>query len=75
MDKLHAMSDALMKYETIDASQIDDIMAGRPPRAPSGWDDEETGGRSTGRRSGRSSATDAGHAPEDGALGHPAGEH
>ncbi|MBP3932900.1 MAG: ATP-dependent zinc metalloprotease FtsH, partial [Pseudomonas sp.] len=30
-DKLDAMADALMKYETIDADQIDDIMAGRPP--------------------------------------------
>ncbi len=29
---LDAMADALMQYETIDAGQIDDIMAGRPPR-------------------------------------------
>jgi cell division protease FtsH len=28
MDKLHAMADALIKYETIDAEQIDDIMEG-----------------------------------------------
>jgi len=27
MDILHAMKDALMKYETIDAKQIDDLMA------------------------------------------------
>ncbi|HAS52143.1 MAG TPA: ATP-dependent metalloprotease, partial [Gammaproteobacteria bacterium] len=33
-DRLHAMADALIKYETIDAEQIDDIMAGRPPREP-----------------------------------------
>ena len=33
-DKLEAMADALMKYETIDADQIDDIMAGKPPRPP-----------------------------------------
>ncbi|MFO1422152.1 MAG: ATP-dependent zinc metalloprotease FtsH [Candidatus Competibacteraceae bacterium] len=33
-DKLHAMADALIKYETIDSDQIDDIMAGRPPREP-----------------------------------------
>ncbi len=32
IDKLHAMADALMQYETIDAHQIDDIMAGRSPR-------------------------------------------
>src|SRR6218665_3052817 len=36
-DKLDAMADALMKYETIDAEQIDDIMAGRPPREPRDW--------------------------------------
>jgi cell division protease FtsH len=38
-DKLHAMAKALMKYETIDAQQIDDIMAGREPRPPAGWTD------------------------------------
>ena len=37
-DKLDAMADALMKYETIDAEQIDDIMAGRPPREPRDWE-------------------------------------
>ncbi|MFJ3378586.1 ATP-dependent zinc metalloprotease FtsH, partial [Pseudomonas sp. NPDC086112] len=36
-DKLDAMADALMKYETIDADQIDDIMAGRTPREPRDW--------------------------------------
>ncbi|MBU2331948.1 MAG: ATP-dependent zinc metalloprotease FtsH, partial [Gammaproteobacteria bacterium] len=30
-DKLDVMAEALMKYETIDAPQIDDIMAGRTP--------------------------------------------
>jgi len=42
-DKLDAMADALMKYETIDAEQIDDIMAGRTPREPRDW----TGGTGT----------------------------
>jgi cell division protease FtsH len=27
-----------MKYETIDAEQIDDIMAGRTPREPRDWE-------------------------------------
>ncbi len=46
MDKLHMMADALMKYETIDADQIDDIMAGKQPRDPEGWDDnnQDNGG-------------------------------
>ncbi|WP_300727832.1 ATP-dependent zinc metalloprotease FtsH [Pseudomonas sp.] len=42
-DKLEAMADALMKYETIDADQIDDIMAGRPAREPRDWDDSGKG--------------------------------
>jgi cell division protease FtsH len=31
---VEAMATALLELETIDADQIDDIMAGRPPRAP-----------------------------------------
>ena len=34
LDKLHVMADALIKYETIDSDQIDDIMAGAKPREP-----------------------------------------
>ncbi|TSE35038.1 ATP-dependent zinc metalloprotease FtsH [Tepidimonas charontis] len=33
-DKMHAMAKALLEWETIDSDQIDDIMAGRPPRPP-----------------------------------------
>jgi cell division protease FtsH len=42
--KLDVMADALMMYETIDAKQIDDIMAGRTPRKPAGWDDDDRRG-------------------------------
>jgi cell division protease FtsH len=38
-DILHAMADALMKYETIDKYQIEDLMNRRPVREPQGWDD------------------------------------
>ncbi|MDO9213219.1 MAG: ATP-dependent zinc metalloprotease FtsH [Methylococcales bacterium] len=31
---LHKMADALMKWETIDRAQIDDLMSGREPKAP-----------------------------------------
>ncbi|KAF7786905.1 cell division protease FtsH [Pseudoalteromonas rubra] len=34
MDILHAMKDALMKYETIDAGQIDDLMERKEVRPP-----------------------------------------
>ncbi len=43
LDTLHIMAEALMKYETIDREQMDDIMAGREPKPPKGWDDR-TGG-------------------------------
>ncbi|ANW24807.1 ATP-dependent metalloprotease [Vibrio coralliilyticus] len=40
MDIMHAMKDALMKYETIDASQIDDLMDRKSDiREPAGWGD------------------------------------
>ncbi|MZI92585.1 ATP-dependent zinc metalloprotease FtsH [Vibrio sp. CAIM 722] len=40
MDIMHAMKDALMKYETIDAGQIDDLMARKEViREPAGWAD------------------------------------
>ena len=52
IDVLHTMKDALMKYETIDAKQIDDLMARRDVRPPSDWeqrkssDDDQSGGMS-----------------------------
>lgn len=42
MDIMHAMKDALMKYETIDAGQIDDLMARKSEiREPAGWGDDD----------------------------------
>ncbi len=40
-DKLDAMAEALMKYETIDAEQIEDIMNGLAPREPKGWQSKD----------------------------------
>ena len=43
IDILHAMKEALMKYETIDALQVDDLMARVTVRPPSDWvDDKES---------------------------------
>jgi cell division protease FtsH len=66
-DKLELMSDALMQYETIDAGQIDDIMAGRKPRPPADWDNNRpnSGG-------GEAASQDGNRA---GPIGGPAGEH
>jgi cell division protease FtsH len=36
-DKMHAMAQALLDWETIDSEQIDDIMSGKPPRPPKDW--------------------------------------
>ena len=41
LDKMHLMADALMKYETIDVEQIDQIMEGKVPDAPDSWSDDD----------------------------------
>jgi cell division protease FtsH len=66
-DKLDAMAEALMKYETIDSDQIDDIMAGREPREPRGWD----GGGDSGAPQAK---VDEPSRPEK-PIGGPAAEH
>ena len=39
LDKLHLMAEALIKYETLDSAQLDDVMEGLTPRAPKDWTD------------------------------------
>jgi cell division protease FtsH len=71
MDKLHAMSAALIKFETIDETQIRDIMAGREPRPPEGWDSSSGGGPGA-------PATVSGNGASKGdepGLGEPASQH
>ena len=53
IDKLHLMADALIKYETIDADQIDDIMKGKVPRPPSDWNDSDDQSSSTKKKAKR----------------------
>jgi cell division protease FtsH len=81
MEILHLMANALIKYETIDTQQIDDIMAGKEPRPPQGWTDQEPGGGSGSgvtaasdqdEEAGKSDKTDK---PGDDKLGDPAGSH
>ena len=53
-DILEAMKDALMEYETIDADQVDDLMARRKVRPPHQWDDNDSdssGGASNAKKS------------------------
>jgi cell division protease FtsH len=70
IDKLHAMAEALMKYETIDSDQIDDIMTGKPPRPPQDWDDTEPTA-SSGSSAGSQDEDDT----KEGKIGGPAGQH
>jgi len=42
LDKLHAMTALLVKYETIDSHQIDAIMEGREPGVPKDWTDSSS---------------------------------
>ena len=67
-DKLHLMAQALMLYETIDAGQIDDIMAGREPREPKDW-----GGTGVTKLSWGPGDLAAGSSSSP--IGGPAGEH
>ncbi len=69
LDNLHAMAAALMKYETIDHDQIDDIMAGQPPRQPRDWIEDE------GRRPQGGSTPGPDAAATGEGIGGPASEH
>lgn len=70
LDKLHMMAEALIKYETIDLQQIDDIMEGKVPQPPEDWTDK--GGSATG---GSSNDKGVENKPGDAPIGGPAGEH
>jgi cell division protease FtsH len=41
IEKLHTMAEALIKYETIDASQIKQIMDGDQPSPPQDWEESK----------------------------------
>jgi cell division protease FtsH len=67
IDKLHAMAKALVKYETIDAEQIKDIMDGKEPRPPKDWDDSPDSSADADPKEPQSEST--------GSIGGPASEH
>ncbi len=72
MDKLHLMAEALIKYETIDVEQIDDIMHGKAPRPPEGWDEPESGLKTEDGPPPKAEEDDAG---SKGSIGGPAKQH
>jgi cell division protease FtsH len=69
-EKLDKMADALMKYETIDADQIDDIMSGNTPRPPASWSDD--GDNTDAGDSSKQESAKSGTKPS---IGGAAGEH
>ena len=73
-NKLQLRAEALIKYETIDSDQIDEIMSGKPPTPPADWiDDSEEPTAGTGVE-----AEAGGEGPKDdtkGSIGGPAGQH
>lgn len=71
LDKLHAMSQALMDYETIDEDQIAAIMAGKKPGPPKGWGD---GGNAPQAPTADEAAADAAPSTEK-PIGGPAQQH
>jgi cell division protease FtsH len=72
-DKLDMMADALIKYETIDQDQIDDIMSGRTPRPPADWTDQDRGQPPAPDSASKVSSQDK--KDSDSTIGRPAGEH
>jgi len=72
-DKLEIMTEALIKYETIDSEQIDQIMEGNVPDPPEGWDDSNPDG---GKKSKSDAASDSSESPGDSpSIGGPAKQH
>ena len=66
-DKLEVMTEALMKYETIDAGQIDQIMEGKAPDPPKDWDDSSSdGGKKDKSDSASDSSASSGDSPSIG---------
>ena len=65
-DILEAMKDALMEYETIDAEQVDDLMARRKVRPPREWNDDDFNSHLQDKGAGDSST---------GPIGGPANTH
>jgi cell division protease FtsH len=72
--KLHLMAEALIKYETLASDQLDDIMSGKPPRPPDGWDDSEPKPEDLSAQSSREETGRSGSGAK-GTIGGPAGQH
>ncbi len=75
LDKLHSMADALIKYETIDSGQIEDIMNGKEPRPPKDWSEDDPASGSSEEDAGAHQADAEAGKDNDSVIGGPAGQH
>lgn len=68
IDKLHLMAQSLIKYETIDSKQIAEIMEGKEPSPPAGWeatdDDDDSSGNKPPKKAASPKQTGFGDAAE-----------
>uniref|UniRef100_UPI0037513F5A ATP-dependent metallopeptidase FtsH/Yme1/Tma family protein n=1 Tax=Comamonas odontotermitis TaxID=379895 RepID=UPI0037513F5A len=62
-DKMHAMAKAMLDWETIDAEQLDDIMAGKEPRPPKDWTPRNPPSNNDGGSAGGGTSVVTDHAP------------
>ncbi len=67
-DKLDVMADALIKYETIDETQLKDIMDGKEPKPPEDWDSQDPPRADVGK-------DDIAKKKDDSSIGGPAEQH
>lgn len=65
MDILHAMKDALVKYETIEEEQIKQLMNREPVTPPSGWDEAKPLQAQAGEKTAMNATESAVEKPQD----------
>lgn len=70
LDILHLMANALIKYETIDSGQIDQIMESQEPSPPADWESHDDSSTPSGGATAKAK-DDTG----DGSIGGPASSH
>lgn len=74
-DILEAMKDALMEYETIDAEQVDDLMARRKVSPPRDWDDDDFNSHLRSKEKAAEAKAKTSEDPKSGPIGGPAKDH
>ena len=74
-EKLEIMTDALMKYETIDAVMIDQVMEGKVPDPPEDWDDSSSNGGKKAKKDKADTDSSSESSGDSSSIGGPAELH